>query len=380
MENFSMKTKIYMGESSIDILKSINLGKTFIVCDPFMEKSGMVNKIENILEEKNTLFSTFSKIVPNPTIGIVTIGVEAMKSFKPNTVIAFGGGSAIDSAKAMCKIYKKLNGIDDLGLIAIPTTSGTGSEVTEFSVITDEEKEVKYALVDDDMLPKVAILDSQFTMSVPPSVTADTGMDVLTHAIESYVSTKSEDFSKALSEKAIKLVREYIVEVVKNGSNKDAREHMHNASCMAGIAFNTTSLGICHSMAHALGGKFNLSHGRINAMLLPYIIIYNGELESTTESETLSRYVEIANIFGVKSGTKKSTVYGLVRTIRNMMKKIGIPMSIGDTNIDLDEYRDAINEMAINAMNDNCTGTNPRRPSVEDIEKIYLKLLDGRLQ
>ena len=180
MENFSMKTKIYMGESSIDILKSINLGKTFIVCDPFMEKSGMVNKIENILEEKSTLFSTFSKIVPNPTIGIVTIGVEAMKSFKPNTVIAFGGGSAIDSAKAMCKIYKKLNGIDDLGLIAIPTTSGTGSEVTEFSVITDEEKEVKYALVDDDMLPKVAILDSQFTISVPPSVTADTGMDVLT--------------------------------------------------------------------------------------------------------------------------------------------------------------------------------------------------------
>lgn len=380
MENFSMKTKIYMGESSIDILKSIKLGKTFIVCDPFMEKSGMVKKIETILEEKKTLFSTFSKIVPNPTIGIVTLGVESMKSFNPNTVIAFGGGSAIDSAKAMCKIYKKLNGVDDLDLIAIPTTSGTGSEVTEFSVITDEKKEVKYALVDEDMLPEVAILDPQFTMSVPPSVTADTGMDVLTHGIESYVSTKSGDFSKALAEKSIKLVREYIVEVVRDGSNKEAREHMHNASCMAGIAFNTTSLGICHSMAHALGGKFNLSHGRINAMLLPYIIIYNGELESTTESETLNKYVEIADLFGIKSGTKKSTVYGLVRTIRNMMKKIGIPMSIKDTDIDLEEYREAINEMAINAMNDNCTGTNPRRPSVEDIEKIYLKLLDGRLQ
>ena len=377
MQEFAMKTKIYMGTASLEKLKDLDLENTFIICDPFMEKSGKINTITSILKERNINYSVFSKIVPNPTIDIVAQGLEEMKRINPTTVIAFGGGSAIDSAKAICKVYEEINNFEKMLLIAIPTTSGTGSEVTEFSVITDPKLKVKYALVDEEMLPDIAILDSQFTVSVPSNITADTGMDVLTHAIEAYVSTKSGDFSDAFAEKAIKLVNKYLIDVVKDGSNIKAREHMHNASAMAGIAFNAASLGICHSMAHSLGGRFNLSHGRINAMLLPYIISYNAGLEEDNENSTLDRYVEISKLMGISHGAKKATVHGLIREIRKIMKKIGIPLSIKETNIDLEEYRNSIKEMAKNALKDNCTITNPRQASEEDIEKIYLRLLNG---
>lgn len=379
MEQFIMKTKIYMGEACLLQLNSLGIRRAYIICDPFMEKSGKASEIEGLLEETGAQSRIFAKVVPDPTIEAVTQGIEGMEDFAPDTVIALGGGSAMDTAKAVCHLYAAMKQEQRPRLVAVPTTSGTGSEVTSFAVISDPEAQAKYPLKDPAMVPDVAFLDPVLTATVPSGITADTGMDVLTHGLEAYVSTQSGDFTDACAEKAVRMVWKYLEQAVTDGSNMDARTHMHNASCLAGVAFNGASLGICHSLAHALGARFHIPHGRSNAILLPHVITYNAGLEEAGETEALSRYVEIANLLGISAGTGKATVHGLIRQIRNLMKRIGIPEQVTELGIDREEFLQSVKSMAAKALEDGCTAANPRKPALKDLEDIYGRLCKGGL-
>lgn len=377
MEQFIMKTKVYLGEASLETLRDMGIKKAFVICDPFMKSSHKVDMVTDLLEEAGAEFSVFAEVVPDPTIAVVSKAIEQMLVCRPDAVIALGGGSAIDTAKAAGLLYSGMSQSERPELIAIPTTSGTGSEVTSFAVISDPEKQAKYPLVDDSMVPDTTLLDPRFTVSVPPHITADTGMDVLTHALEAYVSTDAGDFTDACAEKAIRLVWRYLKTAVEDGSSMEAREKMHNASCLAGVAFNGASLGICHSLAHALGGRFHIPHGRSNAMLLCHVIAYNAGLDTPGETAALKRYVEVANMLGISAGTDKATVHGLIRQIRILMNQIHIPQYITECGVDREEFLEAADGMAQLALDDNCTVTNPRKPSKEELENLYRCLCKG---
>ncbi len=279
-------------------------------------------------------------------------------------------------------IRKKIIKFPRLGqkarLVAIPTTSGTGSEVTSFSVITDPATQTKYPLADYELTPDVAILDPQFVMTVPPSITADTGMDVLTHAIEAYVSTFASDYTDALALHAIRLVFQWLPTAWQDGQNRTALEKMHNASCMAGMAFSNAFLGINHSLAHKLGGEYHISHGRANAILLPHVIAYNSQkptkFVSFPKYETFiadRRYAEIASYLGLPSETAEQGCQSLIRAVRALMEQIHIPSQIRELGIAERPYLDAIPRLAEKAFEDQCTGTNPRYPLIRELEGIY---------
>ncbi|WP_142414341.1 1-propanol dehydrogenase PduQ [Hathewaya massiliensis] len=385
MDNFSVKPQIYFGAGSLKYLSTLKCKKAFVVTDPFMVKSGAINKVTSMLDEANIPYEVFSDIVPDPPISLVAIGIKAMDKCNPDVMITLGGGSAIDASKAI----RKFRGMVKKGLqpdsqvvdpmfIAIPTTSGTGSEVTSFSVITDTVANVKYPLVDESMLPDVAILDADLVKSVPPVITADTGIDVLTHAIEAYVSTKATDYTDALAEKAIKTVFKYLPKAFKEGSDEEARQKMHNASCIAGLAFTNASLGINHSMAHILGGKFHVPHGRSNAIILPYVIEYNAQLKSTYTKEytvAAEKYAEIARFLNLTtSNNVKDGVKALIAGVKNLTKYLGIPSSIKNAGVDEGEFKALVKEMSEVAMKDGCTPTNPRVPTAEELEALFMKV------
>ncbi|MFA6308937.1 MAG: iron-containing alcohol dehydrogenase, partial [Clostridia bacterium] len=333
-------------------------------------------------------------------------GVEMMSRFKPDVIIALGGGSAIDAAKGMWLFYEhpelefdelKLKFMDirkrvfqfpNMGkrakMVAIPTTSGTGSEVTSFAVITDNKKNMKYPLADYELTPDVAIIDPEFVMTVPPSVTADTGLDVLTHAIESYVSIMASDYTDGLAIKAIQMVFEYLPRAYKDGSDRKAREKMHNASTIAGMAFTNAFLGINHSLAHKLGGEFHIPHGRANAVLLPYIIEYNAKkptkFVSFPKYETFTadiKYAEIAREIGLPAGTTEEGVQSLIKAVKGLMKEVNIPETIAECNVDRKQFMARVPELANNAYGDQCTGSNPRMPLVSELEDLYIKAYNG---
>ena len=372
MDMFAIKTKIYMGAHSLAKIKELPIKKAYVICDPFMKQSGMIDRITDILVEGHVQFEIFAEVIPDPTIEVVSRAVGRMLEFVPDTVIAFGGGSAIDTAKAVNYMYGHVQSQGKVCLMAIPTTSGTGSEVTSFSVISDPQTGAKNPLVSDQMLPDVAFLDPHFTVSVPPHITADTGIDVLTHALEAYVSAKAQDFTDACAEKAIRLVWKYLEITVKDGTDLDARMHMHNASCLAGMAFNDASLGICHSLAHALGGRFHIPHGRSNAMLLPHVISYNAGLDTA-----MHRYAEIAGMLGIWGGSEKSSVCLLIQKIQNLIRQIGIPQYVTDPGIGIDygTFVAAVPELAKLAMDDRCTKTNPVIPDQAALAAIYMQLV-----
>lgn len=374
MEEFVMNTRIYMGEDSCGKISGFEIRRAFVFCDPFMRQSGKTDLITAKLEKMHAEYYIFADVVPDPDMTVIQKGLNQLNIFKPDTVFAFGGGSAIDTAKAVVHLYAKMHGIARPQIIAVPTTSGTGSEVTAFAVISDREAGVKYPLIDPEMIPDAVFLDPKLTATVPPAVTADTGMDVLTHGFEAFVSTDANDFTDAMAEKSIRTVWDYLERCVASGDDMDARAHMHNASCMAGMAFNAASLGICHSMAHALGAQFHLPHGRCNALLLPIVIEYNAGLEIPGEPDALQRYLDIARLLGITAGTNKATVHLMVRQIRELMSRIGIPVHFADLNIDADSYLKSIDMMAENALKDRCTVTNPRIPTTEHIKRLYRKL------
>ena len=376
MNSFSVRTKIMEG-GGLETLAP-KLRKVFIVTDGFMASSGKVSYITEKLDRAGAEYRVFDQVKADPDIDTVTKGVDMIQEFHPDAVIAFGGGSPIDAAKAIVFFAAKTCDMRECMFIAVPTTSGTGSEVSKFAVITDPEKEVKYPLVEDSLLPDVAILDAELTVSVPPSVTADTGIDVFTHAVEALVSTAATDFSDAAAEKAIKLVRRHLMTAYHQPGDMAARQGMHNASCLAGVAFSNSGLGLNHGMAHALGARFHIPHGRANGILLPYVMSFNaGCSESLTP--VAKRYAKIARLLGLEATSVRQSALNLIRTARRYVEQLNIPSSIQAAGVDKAEFEAEAETMAEAALADRCTATNPRLCSKEEILQVFHKAYIGRL-
>lgn len=380
MKSFDIKTKIYFGDQALDRLTEIPYRKVLIITDPFMAQSSSLNLILDPLKKADIQFDIFKEVVPDAPIDKISEGVKKMLEYRPEAIIAVGGGSSIDSSKSIREFALRVNNYGEVGLIAIPTTSGTGSEVTSFAVVSDPSEQMKYPLVSRELTPDEAILDAELVKSVPPSVTADTGMDVFTHALEACVSTNRNDFSTALAEKAIEICGVFLLRAYLDGNDTHARQKMHSASCLAGLAFNSASLGINHSMAHQLGATFHIPHGRANAMLLPHIIEFNSDINKHSKSRTeylpaVKRYSTVAQLLGLSSYNKIMTVRSLVNWVQFMLKEMDIPLSISQMGkIEKEDYFNAIDRMADAALADACTPTNPRVPRKADIVQIYKDL------
>lgn len=374
MNIFNLGPKIYMGHGSlVGVLKGLK--RFFIVTDEFMQTSKKVRYVADAVEEVGGHFMVFSGVRPDPDTHIIASGVKEAVLFRPDCIIAFGGGSVIDTAKGIRFFGKeRLNGCF---LVVIPTTSGTGSEVSSYSVITDAEKKVKYPLTSDYLLPDAAILDASLVLSVPPSVTADTGVDVLTHAIEAFVSKGHTDFSDAMAEKAIKLVCDNLYTVYLKPDDYAARQAMHNASCMAGVAFSNAGLGLNHAMAHALGAVFHIPHGRANGILLPYVMMFNAGC-TTKLTPAAKRYAQIASFLDLDTQALRPAALSVIRSIRVLIDKIKIPTSIGAAGIDKYEFETNLERLADAAMEDACRVSNPTDSCREDIVRIYRGAFCGR--
>ena len=406
MQWFKVPSKIYFERDSIQYLQTMkDAEKVMIVTDRSMVDLGFVEKIaEQLRLRRNKVtYQLFADVEPNPSIETVRRGTELMRSFQPDTIIALGGGSPMDAAKVMWLFYeqpevdfrdlvqkfmdirKRAFKFPQLGrkakFIGIPTTSGTGSEVTPFAVITNGD--IKYPLADYSLTPTIAIVDPALVMSVPAHIAADTGLDVLTHATEAYVSVLANDYTDGLALQAIKLVFEHLEKSVKE-ADPLAREKMHNASTMAGMAFANSFLGICHSMAHKLGGKFHTIHGRTNAILLPLVIHYNGTRPTKlatwpkyTSYVADVRYQDIARMLGLPASTPEEGVASYAKAVYDLSVRCGVKMSLREQNIDEQEFLAARRELALLAYEDQCSPANPRLAMVEDMEEIMTKAYYG---
>lgn len=376
MQKIRFGTTLYIGEDSLKRLSDFKNEKIFIVTDSFIASSALLPQIRSYMDPRTEIL-VFSEVIPDPPIDNIVAGLEYSKDFSATILLAIGGGSAIDAAKAMLYFGKLTGRFSRIRFITIPTTSGTGSEVTDFSIITDDEKGTKYPLITEEILPNEAILDAGLIAGLPPKQTADTGMDVLTHAIEAYVSTNANDISDALSEKAIRYVFTYLERAYKNGGDKEAREKMHMASTMAGMAFNITSLGINHGIAHAAGARWHIPHGRINSILLPHVIRHNaGMVEGNYgKNRTLAagRYTEIAKFLELNAGNVQAGVRSLVNAILALQKKLSMPKSLSEWGITKEQFESDKNRVAEAALADRCTETNPVTLTKEDVIHILRK-------
>ena len=373
MREFSFSTRIFFGEGALERLARVKNKRVMMVTDHYMAQSGTAERVASHLTDCQ--LTIFSGVTPDPSIHVVSEGVKVLLDCKAEVMIALGGGSAIDAAKAIRAVASKMEGSDIQieECFAIPTTSGTGSEVTEYSVITDKEKGLKYPLVSRALRPPTAILDPSLVTSAPPSVTADSGMDVLTHALEAYVSVNANDFSDALAEKAVSLVFRWLPEAYKNGGDLLAREKMHNASCMAGLAFNCAGLGLCHGMAHAVGGKLHLPHGRANAIILPHILRYNANLDGSRRGEpgvTARKYQRIAKLLNLPSSSVTVGVSQLVRGVEHLNKTLKIPANLRSAGCNMGVYEQERKAIIAAALADSTTATNPRRPSEGEVKNL----------
>ena len=410
MQWFKVPRKIYFERNSIQYLHDMqDVSKVFIVTDRSMVDLGYINRVTDQLNARRNpvQIQLFCDVEPDPDIETVKKGVSLMNAFKPDTIIALGGGSPMDAAKGMWLFYehpevnfddlkqkfmdirKRAIKYPELGqkskLICIPTTSGTGSEVSPFAVISDKKHNKKYPLADYSLTPTIAIIDPEFTTSLPPRVTAMTGMDVLTHAIEAYTSALASDYTDGLALQAIELVFEYLPRAVKDGKNDpEAREKMHNASAIAGMAFANAFLGMNHSMAHKIGGMFHVPHGYANAILLPYTIRYNG---ATPSKLTVwpkynvyncdKRYQRIARLVGLKADTPEEGVEALANAVKKLGEECGLELNFKAAGVDEKEWMDKIEEMAYLAFEDQCSPCNARVPMVEDMKEIMRKAYLG---
>ncbi len=377
MKKFEIKTKIHFGENALERLTTIPYKRVLIITDPFITKTEMMKLITNPLTMSGIAYETFSDVVPDAPVDKIVNGVKKLLEYKPEAIVAVGGGSAIDSAKAIREFALKIDDYAEVGLIAIPTTSGTGSEVTSFAVVNDTDAQVKYPLVSNRLAADEAILDARLVTSVPPAVTAATGMDVFTHALEAYVSTEHNEFASALAEKAIEICGVFLLRAYLDGNDTHARQKMHVASCLAGLAFNSASLGVNHGMAHQLGAQFHIPHGAANAMLLPYVIEYNTDIHKQSKSQKeylahVKRYARVAHLLGLSSYNEIMSVRSLVSWTQFMMKEMNMPMRVSDlSHISIADYMSKVEVMAEAALKDACTATNPRPIDKEAIMQIY---------
>ncbi|WHZ04613.1 bifunctional acetaldehyde-CoA/alcohol dehydrogenase [Neobacillus sp. YX16] len=406
---FKVPSQIFFERNSIQVLSSIpGISKVFIVTSSSQMKNGSIDKVLYQLKKNpaDIQYELLYDIGTEPDVEVVQRGAERMRKFQPDCLIALGGGSVMDAVKAMWLFYehpeadfnslkqkffdpsKRVVKFPTLRgkaiLIAIPTTSGTGSEVTSFSVISDKKANIKYPLADFQLTPDLAIIDPQFVMTVPKHVTADTGIDVLTHAIEAYVSVLANDFTDGLALKAIQLVFEYLPKAYCNGTDELAREKMHNASTIAGMAFANSFLGINHSLAHALGAEFNIAHGRANAIMLPHVIRFNAQKPNKFMTYPKyehfiadQRYAEIAKILGLPAKTTEEGVESLVQAIMKLIVELELPTSIEEAGISKSVFEEKINILAEHAFDDQDTIANPKQPLITELAKIYLQAYKG---
>lgn len=412
MQWFKVPNKIYFEKGATQYLaKMPDIHRVMIVTDAMMVKLGYVEKLEYYLRQRRTpvAIEVFSDVEPDPSTKTVERGAEMMRSFEPDCIIALGGGSPMDAAKGMWLFYeypdtdfdnlkqkfldirKRTFKYPRLGqkakFVAIPTTSGTGSEVTSFAVITDKEKgNTKYPLADYELTPDVAIIDPEFVYSLPKTAVADTGMDVLTHAIEAYVSVMASDYTDGLAIKAIQLVFENLVKSYREACPK-AREKMHNASTLAGMAFANAFLGINHSLAHKWGAQYHTAHGRTNAILMPHVIRYNAKKPTKFASFPKYdhfvadvRYAEIARILGLPARTTEEGVKSLIEAIRGLNRELGIPESFQELGFDPKDFESRVDYLADRAFEDQCTTANPKLPLVTELAEVYRDAFYGRFE
>ncbi|MBR5510316.1 MAG: iron-containing alcohol dehydrogenase, partial [Lachnospiraceae bacterium] len=386
------------------------LGKKrcFIVTDSFLYKNGYTKNIEDKLNQMGIVHTCFYDVAPDPSLASAKAGAAAMRAFEPDCIIALGGGSAMDAGKIMWVLYenpdanfedmsmdfmdirKRIYNFPKMGkkayFVAIPTSSGTGSEVTPFAIITDQDTGVKWPLADYELMPNMAIVDTDNMMSQPKGLTSASGIDVMTHAIEAYVSIMASDYTNSLALQAIKLVFTYLPRAYKDGSDVEARDHMANASCMAGMAFANAFLGVNHSLAHKLGAFHHIPHGVANALVLTDVIRYNstevpvkmGTFSQYPYPQARARYAEIARFVGLSGKDDQELVEKLIEKLEELKKEVGIKETIKDYNVEEAYFLETLDEMSEQAFNDQCTGANPRYPLVSELKEIYLKAYYGK--
>ena len=411
---FRAPEKIYMKKGclpvALDELKNV-MGKkrAFIVTDTFLYENGNTKPITDKLDEMGIQHTTFFDVAPDPTLACAKAGAEQMHSFKPDCIIALGGGSAMDAAKIMWVLYehpeadfmdmamrfvdirKRIYTFPKMGekayFIAIPTSAGTGSEVTPFAVITDEKTGVKYPLADYELLPNMAIIDTDFHMTAPKGLTAASGIDAVTHALEAYASMMATDYTDGLALKALKIIFEYLPRAYENGQNDvEAREKMANAATIAGMAFANAFLGVCHSMAHKLGAFHHLPHGVANALMIDEVLRFNaaetpvkmGTFSQYDHPHTLARYAEVADYLGIKGKNDSEKLENLIKAIDELKARVGIKETIKDYVADEKDFLARLDEMTEQAFDDQCTGANPRYPLMSEIKQMYLNAYYGK--
>ena len=382
--------------------------RCFIVTDSFLYKNGYTKAIEDKLDQMGIVHTCFSDVEPDPSLSSAKAGAAAMRAFEPDCIIALGGGSAMDAGKVMWVLYENPDAdFDDMAMdfmdirkriytfpkmgkkayfVAIPTSSGTGSEVTPFAIITDKETGIKWPLADYELMPNMAIVDTDNMMSAPKGLTCASGIDVMTHAIEAYVSVMASDYTDSLALKAIKLVFDYLPRAYRDGNDVEARDHMANASCMAGMAFANAFLGVNHSLAHKLGAFHHIPHGIANALVLTDVMRYNsvevptkmGTFPQYQYPHTLARYAEIGRFVGLTGKDDQEVFEKLLDKLEELKKAIEIKPTIKDYNVDEKYFLETLDEMTEQAFNDQCTGANPRYPLMSELKEIYLKAYYGK--
>lgn len=411
---FRAPEKVYFKKGclpvALDELKNV-MGKkrAFIVTDSFLYKNGYTKTITDKLDEMGIVYTTFYDVAPDPTLACAKEGAKAMASFEPDCIIAVGGGSAMDAGKIMWVMYehpdvdfmdmamrfmdirKRVYTFPKMGekayFIAVPTSAGTGSEVTPFAVITDETSGVKYPLADYELLPKMAIIDADMMMSMPKGLTSASGIDAMTHALEAYASMMATDYTDGLALKALKSIFTYLPRAYDDGPNDPvARERMADASTLAGMAFANAFLGVCHSMAHKLGAFHHLPHGVANALLINEAMRFNaaecpakmGTFPQYAYPHTLERYCEVADFLGIKGKNNQEKFEHLLEAIDELKAKVGIKKTIREYGVDEKAFLDTLDEMVEQAFDDQCTGANPRYPLMKEIKEMYLRAYYGK--
>ena len=411
---FRAPEKVYIKKGCLPValgeLKTVmNKKRAFIVTDSFLYHNGYTKAITDRLDEMGIEHTTFFDVAPDPTLGCATEGAKQMTAFAPDCIIALGGGSAMDAAKIMWVLYehpeadfmdmamrfidirKRVYTFPKMGekayFIAIPTSAGTGSEVTPFAVITDEKTGIKYPLADYELLPKMAIIDTDFHMSAPKGLTAASGIDAVTHALEAYASMMATDYTDGLALKALKTIFEYLPRAYDNGqTDVVAREKMANAATMAGMAFANAFLGVCHSMAHKLGAFHHLPHGVANALMIEDVLRFNasetpakmGTFPQYDHPHTLARYAEVADSLGLSGKTDTEKLENLIKAVNELKDRVGIKKTIRDYGIDEKDFLDRLDDMTEQAFDDQCTGANPRYPLMSEIKQMYLNAYYGK--